>query len=296
VRLAVAAAAALLAACATAPAPQGLELVAPGLVSTRASEWNAHLAPDGALVFARSPDADFQDARIMLAPRDGSGWSTPQPIGFSADGYIDTDPQLTPDGRGLLFVSNRPATGAGPAQPTLDLWRARREGSGWSTPESLTALNSPGQELGPEIHGGAVYFNSTRRGGPGALDVWTARIDGEGFAAPTPLPAPLNSPASEGDFTLSPDGRVALFWSDRPGGLGEGDIYLSRRDGAGWSAPVNLGAPVNSAGFDFTPSFSRDGRWLYFASMRPRDGGDFRSDVYRIRIDAVGPLAAALRR
>jgi Tol biopolymer transport system component len=157
-------------------------------------------------------------------------------------------------------------------------------------------VNSGGPELGPELHGDTLYFNSARRSGLGGLDIYEARQTPSGFAAPTALPAPLNSASSEGDFTLSANGRVALFWSDRPGGLGEGDIYLSVRQGDGWSTPVNLGAPVNSAAFDFTPSLSRDGRWLYFSSTRKVDGADVRSDIYRLPVSAVPVLKEALRR
>jgi Tol biopolymer transport system component len=157
-------------------------------------------------------------------------------------------------------------------------------------------VNSAGQELGPELHRERLYFNSARRSGVGGLDIYVAGPASGGFSPPSLLPAPLNSAASEGDFTLSPDGQLALFWSDRSGGLGEGDIYVARAELTGWSAPMNLGAPVNSTAFDFTPSFSRDGRWLYFASMRQREAGGGKSDIYRIRVDAVPALRQALGR
>lgn len=284
---------AVLGACATTSGAPSPELFAADQVSTKASEWNATFSAAGELFFARSPEADFRAAKIMTAQRRGRGWTTPVPISFSGTA-TDTDPQIARDGRTLLFVSNRPP-GAGSSGGGLDLWRSRRTGGDWTAPEPVPGVNSLGEELGPELHAGALFFNSTRRGGLGGLDIWTAAQAGEGFAAPTPLPAPVNSPASEGDFTLSPDGRVALFWSNRSGGLGQGDIYVSRRMADGWSEPVNLGPPVNSAAFDFTPSFSPDGRWLYFASMRSRSGADFRSDVYRIRVNSVPALRAALR-
>jgi hypothetical protein len=283
------AALALLGACATLTAEQAPSLFMPEIVSTAASEWNAGVAQGGLVIFARSPKADFEGARILLV-RPGARTATP--ISFASDAYIDTDPQLTPDGARLLFASNRPSRPGEAPKRDLDLWSARRTGDGWSTPEPLP-VNSAGQELGPELHAGVLYFNSTRRGGVGALDIWRAARTPEGFAPPEPLPAPVNSPASEGDFTLSADARVALFWSDRPGGLGAADIYLSKRGAGGWSAPVNLGAPVNGAAFDFTPSLSRDGRSLYFASMRQPNGN---ADVYRIPVSAVPVLRAALRR
>ncbi len=77
---------------------------------------------------------------------------------------------------------------------------------------------------------------------------------------------PLNSPLNEGGPSISADGRVLFFTAcDRPDGLGSCDIYLSQRLGDGnWSKPMNIGAPVNSSSWESQPSFSSDGRTLYF--------------------------------
>jgi len=299
-RRAVWAVALIATACATPGiAPGEPELLAPGLISTDASEWNATFTANGrSAVFARSPEADFENAGIWTTEQRGAGWTPPRPIGFTTPGRTDSDPQISSRGDQLLFVSNRPAgspSGA-PGKRDLDIWSSTLSGGRWSDPRPLPTVNGPGPELGPEIHGDVLYFNTVRRGGPGALDIWSAPISGALFGEPEPLPAPLNSAASEGDFTLHPSGSLALFWSDRPGGLGEGDIYLSVRSGDAWGSPVNLGASVNSAAFDFTPSFSADRRWLIFSSMRLRDGVNRRSDIYRIRVESVPALRNALAR
>jgi Tol biopolymer transport system component len=284
------------AACATTPpADGGPALLAPGVISTAASEWNATATADGAtLVFARSPETDFENAGIWIARGRADRWTAAAPISFTLKGVTDSDPQISADGRQLIFVSNRPQPGAS-GRPSLDLWSSTLSDDRWSDPRPLPTVNSPGPELGPEIHEDVLFFNSVRRGGRGALDIWSAPVLGARFGEPRPLPAPLNSPSSEGDFTLHRNGRLALFWSDRPGGLGQGDIYLSVLGAEGWATPVNLGAPVNSPAFDFTPSFSADGRWLTFASMRRRaDGSDAKSDLYRIAVESVPALRDAL--
>jgi TolB protein len=89
---------------------------------------------------------------------------------------------------------------------------------------------------------------------------------------------------SEIRLTLSPDGRTALWFSrDRPGGPGGYDIWMSRHSRAGWGPP----APVdfNSAGRDFDPAFSADGRFVYFCSDRP--GGSGGDDIYRVAVRGV---------
>lgn len=77
---------------------------------------------------------------------------------------------------------------------------------------------------------------------------------------------PLNTVLNEGGPSISADGRILFFTAcDRPDGLGSCDLYLSQRlaDGT-WSKPVNLGAPINSGAWESQPSFSSDGKTLYF--------------------------------
>lgn len=230
------------------------------------------------LVFARS-DADFANAKIYVSERRRAGWTEPKPIRFSDPRYSDTDPWLTPDGDELYFASNRSPDG-GPARKDLDLWWARRDRAGiWSTPRRLgDTVNGPGPELGPELHGDTLYFSSVRKGGKGGLDIYAARKMGDVFEPAKPLEAPFNTATSESDFTLSANGRTAVFWrmaGDR------GLLHIARLAGSGWSEPEPLPESVNVGPFNFTPSFTRDGRALRFASTRPRPGqAQGMADIY----------------
>ncbi|HEX8307805.1 MAG TPA: hypothetical protein VF645_05235 [Allosphingosinicella sp.] len=237
------------------------------------------------LVFARS-DADFANAKIYVSEKHRGRWSEPKPIRFSDARYSDSDPWLTPDGRTLYFASDR-ATDGGPARKDLDLWRARRDRAGvWSAPEPLgPAVNGPGPELGPELHGDTLYFSSARKGGKGGLDIYTARRTLDGFEGTAPLGAPFNSATSESDFTLSADGRRAVFWrmvGDR------GVLHIAERTRSGWSDPAPLPGSVNIGPFNFTPSFARDGRSLRFASTRPRPGqAEGMADIYVVKLGGM---------
>lgn len=246
--------------------------LAPGTLSTPHNEYNLSETRD-LRVFARS-DAGFAHARIWLQRRGTDGWAAPEPAPLPA-GASDSDPWLTPDGRWLYFASDRAADGRDAARRDLDLWRLPIDARGrFGEPEHLgTAVNSPGMELGPELHDGVLYFNSTRAGGPAPLAIYAAPLDAAGQpTAPTPLPAPFNDGTQQGDFTISPDGRHALFWSQREGSAA-GDIYAVRRRGDGWDRhAIRLPSPINSAGYDFTPAFSADGAVLRFASDRAPAG------------------------
>ena len=219
------------------------------------------------IVFARS-DADFAYAKIMVAERQGRSWSKARPIGFSDPRYSDSDPWLTPDGRTLYFVSDRPTAARG-NRKDLDIWRSRRIAKGWSSPEHLgDEVNSRGPELGPELHGGVLTFASVRRGGIGGLDIYRSAGRNGRFGPAELLPGPFNSKESDSDFTLSPDGRQAAFWR----GGHSASIYISSKSARGWSEPRPLGATVNIGPFNFTPSFASNGRRLWFASTAARVG------------------------
>jgi Tol biopolymer transport system component len=277
----------LMAACAPAPgriAPGGVEMVGEGSLSTAANEYNPSLSPDGrTLVFARS-EPEFRNARIFFTHLRGGRWSEPEPAPFADPRFSDTDPTLSPDGRTLYFASDRPAAGRDSTRRDLDVWRVRREGVGWGVPEHLAAVNTRAQELGPSWHDGWVYFASTRGGRARMLDLFRARETADGFGPAEALDR-WNTGASESDPELSPDGTLFLFWSDRPGSR-TADLYVSRRTGDAWSDPVPL-ERASSAGFDFTPEVSPDGRWLYFSSDRPAAAGQ--SNLYRVPLHGVLP-------
>lgn len=174
-----------------------------GWLSTEANDYNFSTdAAEALLVFGRSGSGDFHDARVWLARRDGRGWATPRPLAIGEGEWRDSGPWLTPDGRWLYFVSNRPAAGRGAGRDDLDLWRVPIRRGRPGTPEHLAAASSPGEELGPEVHDGVLVFNSTRTGGPAALALYRAPLVDGLPTVPQPLPAPFNDGRAQGDLTF----------------------------------------------------------------------------------------------
>src|SRR5689334_3320917 len=98
----------------------------------------------------------------------------------------------------------------------------------------------------------------------------------------------FNGPALDGCPFVSRDGKTFYMASNRPGGLGGIDIWVSHRDGPGdpWGAPENVGAPVNSPANDFCPTVARDGHGFYFISSRA--GGCGGDDIYSTRLRPDG--------
>jgi dipeptidyl aminopeptidase/acylaminoacyl peptidase len=261
-------------------------------MSTAHNDYNLSISEDGrTIVFARS-GPDFAGARIMVAIRQDGDRSAPRPIEFSDPRYRDSDPWLTPDGQTLYFVSDRP-TEARPDKHDLDIWRSKRRNGRWQPPEHLgDMVNGKGEELGPELHGGTLFFATARKSGVGGLDIYAAKGNGAGFGKPQLLPAPINSAASESDFTVSRDGSTALFW--RQVGA-RGLLHLSRRrsDGA-WSEPEPLPDNINIGPFNFTPAISSDSRSVTFASTMVRDSqAPGMADIYQALLPSYAPRQAA---
>ena len=249
-------------------------------VSSQLNDYNFSISDDDrTLAFARS-ELDFSASRIFVAEQSGRVWSKPRPVDFSDARWRDSDPWLTPDGGTMYFVSDRP-TPARQDKRDLDIWRSEKREGRWQAPEHLgDVVNGRGEELGPELHNGRLYFATARKSGLGGLDVYAAAVSGKGFAQPQLLPAPINSAASESDFTISRDGRMALFW--RQVGA-RGLLHLSRRRADGnWSEPEVLPDSINIGPFNFTPAFGRSGV-ITFASTRTREGqAQGMADIYEI--------------
>ncbi|MFP5332707.1 MAG: hypothetical protein ACLGHX_10165 [Acidimicrobiia bacterium] len=110
----------------------------------------------------------------------------------------------------------------------------------------------------------------------GAFGSWSTAVDVES-SIPGAHPD-FNTSALEGCPFVSPDGKMFFMASNRGGGEGMLDIWVSTRDHTDdpWGAPVNLGPPINSTSNDFCPTIGRDGKSFFFVSNRPGycGGGD----------------------
>jgi hypothetical protein len=107
------------------------------------------------------------------------------------------------------------------------------------------------------------------------------------WSAPINLGPVVNTTFNDFGPAISKDGLSLYLATDRPGGFGPTDIYVSQRDSidAPWGTPVNLGPTINTSFGERTPNFSRDGHRMFFVSDRPGGlGGD---DIWVARRDHV---------
>lgn len=97
------------------------------------------------------------------------------------------------------------------------------------------------------------------------------------FLAPRPMP--FNSKSySVGHPTLSPDGSILIFSSDKPGGYGGTDLYFVTKKGEGWSAVKNMGPVINTSGDELFPYMDPEGNLYFSSNWLPGFGG---MDVFK---------------
>ena len=142
-----------------------------------------------------------------------------------------------------------------------------------------------GDDLCVSACGRFLFFGSTRPGGQGGYDIWSAARASvsDDWDTPVNLGATVNSPTDDTDPSISVDLLSLFFSSERSGGSGGSDLYVTTRATTEdpWSEPVNLGPTVNSTGNDSDPSISADGLSLYFSTWHgPRPGGLGGDDIW----------------
>jgi hypothetical protein len=232
-----------------------------------AAEWDS---PNNLGSTINSPMVELQ---VGVAPNGRSLFvssARPGTIGQQDLWVSAKQPDVSVDGHYLYFTANR-AGGHGGG----DCWRSYRadptDDRGWQTPENLGPnVNTSDNEADcfPFRSGGAevLWFASLNRpGGQGDWDIYTSRMGPDGVFEPATPVLSLNTPFRETRMTLTGDGHRIFFTSNRPGGLGEIDIWVADRQtpNGPFCTPVNLGAPINSPDNDRSPSITTDGAELY---------------------------------
>jgi WD40-like Beta Propeller Repeat len=164
------------------------------------------------------------------------------------------------------------------------------EFSGWSPATRVEAeagtdpaFNGPGLDGCPFISRDerTFYMASNRPGGLGGIDIWVAHRSSpdDPWGAPENLGAPVNSSANDFCPTIDRNDHTLFFVSNRAGGCGGADIYVTRHRPDGWDDPRNVGCDVNSSADEASPfplPEPGSGKVLYFSSVRP---GGFAPDA-----------------
>ncbi len=177
-------------------------------------------------------------------------------------------PVLTADQQQLIFTRR---IGGGPNEDE-DLVVSHKDDNGeWGPPESISEnINSESNEGTCTISADGrklIFTSCLGREGYGSCDLYESRKVGEAWSKPRNLGMLVNSGDWESQPALSADGRTLYFVSDRRGGYGRRDIWVTTmNEKGGWNRARNLGREVNTPYDEISPFIHANNRTLYFAS------------------------------
>jgi hypothetical protein len=214
-------------------------------------------------------------------------WGPPQNLGATLNSAGDDfAPSFSNDRHWMYFSSDR-AGGCGGQDLYVSYRRHTNDDFGWETPTNLgcvvnTALNDWLPDVFEDEETGVMtlLFSSSRPGGPGLLNTYvTTQAEDGSFVAPALVPE-LSSSARDARPAIARNGLELYIASNRSGGVGDWDLWVSRRSSThdAWSEPVNAGAALNTPYFEAAPALSEDGSMLFFRSTRP--GGTGVGDIW----------------
>ncbi len=201
------------------------ERLVTSLVQTRSNQSYISFAKDGTVLLSAFRMVKTRPfLNIFQASDRKNAFPKPSPLEALNTDDFNAHPALSPSGKSIVFSSTRSGGRGG-----TDLWAANRDESGaWQPPVNVgELLNSPQDEITPHLQSDdSLYFASNGFGGKGGFEIFlSVRIDGR-WQAPVPLPE-LNSEFDDSDFAMLP-GSIGIFASNRTGGRGGLDLYVSR--------------------------------------------------------------------
>jgi hypothetical protein len=249
-------------------------------------------SPDGLSLFVASNRPGGKGGLdIWVATRESTdaSWGAPQdlpePINSASDDFCPTPVH----GKGLFFVSRRIVPGV--TCGLGDIYFSRfNKNHGWSEPTHFvcapTGPNTALDEQGPsfvEVEGNEyLYFSSSRAPAQGGFvpgEIYVSEGAAGGFGPGVPVGALNDATANDIQPNVRKDGREVVFSSNRAGGQGDQDVWVSSRASTSdpWATPVNLGPAVNTRASESRPSLSWDAEQLLFGRTPGPEGS---SDVY----------------
>ena len=179
-------------------------------------------------------------------------------------------PSITVDGSTLMFT-RLVTTGRANPKNQEDFYVSRLVNGNWGKAFNAgfplnTISNEGAQSLSSD--GRYMYFTACERpDGMGRCDIYYSAFDGLNWSLPVNVGPPVNTSGWESQPSISANGHMLFFASNRAGGVGGMDLWYSVLSEKGsWKQPVNLGPVINTPGDEMSPFIHFDGHSLYFSS------------------------------
>jgi Tol biopolymer transport system component len=239
-------------------------------------------SPDGkSVVFGRSAG---EGIFIFISERSGGTWGAAKVAPFSGT-YRDLEPTFAPNGKYLVFASNRPLQAGGKlADGNYDgqlhaerggrLWKVERHEDRWGEPQPLPiGVNACDSVFSPSITGdGSLYFMRPVNAGE-KFHLYRAQMKNGGYEPPQRVS--FSNLEAFGDFdpAVSKDDRFMVFSSPRPPALEhKSDLFIVYRKGGEWSEPIDLRERMGADVYGVEARLDPQEKTLYFINGRKLPG------------------------
>lgn len=225
-------------------------------------------------------DQQLQACRNALLFRDSLVLFSKKSLGSNfRQGALNDFPAVSFDGNSIVYTETRGTVNA--------IFYSKKERGRWQVPVEITqdmkagedcsscSLNSDGTEL-------FLYKTDNFDGA-----IYSSKLENDRWTPIKKLNKNINTKFYESHASISADGKKLYFTSNRDGGYGNLDIFVSEKDGSGdWGPAVNLGNKINTAYNEDTPFITKNDSLLYFCSEGHNSMGGF--DLYRSARDGSG--------
>lgn len=240
------------------------EMFAPGIVSGPFDERIAFFSPDGKEFYYGLRGVPHTMV-VHMNEKDGQ-WREQETAFFSGKYFCEFS--LSPDGNTIVYCSNQPVNGQGPPTKIWKTWIIERTRSGWSKPKVIDIdAGYPNLSLKRNL-----YFFDYRKTGEHDGQIYMALYQDGEYSNPIDISDSeneINSISHDVDPYIAPDESYLIICSNRKGGYGDADLYISyRKNDGSWTKAKNMGATINTKFTEFCPSVTSDGKFLFFSSNR----------------------------
>lgn len=205
--------------------------------------------------------------------------------------YDEYGPSISADGKTLIFTSRRPNNKGGAVDINDGKFYEDIYIAEWDDEKNSFGEAKPIQgRINAEYHdaclsispdGKFIFVYKNIPGQTKSGDIYMSKLSGTGkWGAPEPLPKQINSSYFESSASLSADGKWLYFVSERRGGMGNGDIYRSKRiSKTEWGEAENLGPVINTEEDEISVFIHPDGKTLFFSSKGHNTMGGY--DIFK---------------
>lgn len=213
----------------------------PGNINTFNNEGAPTFAPDGrTLIFVGCADPrygygegrrGYGSCDLFVTEKVGNKWLDPINLpGAVNSANWETQPSLSSDGKTLYFIRGTVGNSGGRNKRNGDIYVSKKQEDGfWGVPVKMPDnINTSASESSVHIHpdGRTLYFSSNGHVGMGGYDLYMTTLQPDGsWSDPKNLGYPINTSDNENSLLVYSNGELAIFGSDREGGLGDLDLY-----------------------------------------------------------------------